>query len=182
MPALATFVTVPQALLVAICHMILAVHYIDGAVSQVLEYARSRLLQPEFGSVFVLCHLMPVLRQNKTCLRLASSAISVSLWTWLQGLLWCSSNYEHDLEALVSIYAMVASAVHCCPYFLSPLLLAILLMIGGVELNPGPDFNILAIIILMIASPKSACYGQEATGQPWTPSWSCPHSIICSQN
>jgi len=39
-------------------------------------------------------------------------------------------------------------------------------MIGGVELNPGPEFNILAIIIMMIASPRTAGCGQEPTGQP----------------
>ncbi len=38
-------------------------------------------------------------------------------------------------------------------------------MIAGVELNPGPDFNILAIIVMMIASPRIVCYGQEPTGQ-----------------
>ncbi len=100
------------------------------------------------------CNASVVIRgesQNKSCP--ASSATAVSLWTWLQGLLWCSSNYESDL-ALVSIYAMVAIAMYSCPYCLSPSLLAILLMIGGVELNPGPDLNILAIIAMMIASPK----------------------------
>ncbi|DBA66133.1 TPA: hypothetical protein ACH3X2_002608 [Trebouxia sp. C0005] len=58
---------------------------------------------------------------------------------------------------------MIAIAMCSCPYFSSPLLLAILLMIGGVELNPGPAFNILAIIVMMIASPGVACCGQQPT-------------------
>jgi len=156
MPALAMFVTFLEALLLAVCHVTSAMHYIDGLVKQVFEHAML--------GVLLGFHLMYVLRQNKTCL--ASSATPVSLWTRLQGLLWGSSNYERDLEALVSIYAMVAVAMYCCPYFLSPSLLAILLMIGGVELNPGPEFNILAIIIMMIASPRTAGCGQEPTGQP----------------
>ena len=155
MPALAMFVTFLEALLLAVCHVMSAMHYVDGLVKQVLEYAML--------GVLLGFHLMYLLRQNKSCP--ASSATTVSLWTWLQGLLWCSSNYESDLEVLVSIYAMVAIAMYSCPYFLSPSLLAILLMIGGVELNPGPDFNILAIIVMMIASPRIACCGQEPTGQ-----------------
>lgn len=115
-------------------------------------------------------HLMYVLRQNKTCL--ASSATPVSLWPWLQGLLWCSSNYASGLEALVSIYAMVGIAMYCCPYFLSSSLLAIL-MIGSVELNLGPQFNILAII-MMLALPRTAGCGQEPTGQQY-------FLVICSQ-
>ena len=107
-------------------------------------------------------HLMYLLRQNKTCP--VSSATTVSLWTRLQGLVWCSSNYDSHLEALVSICVMVAIAMYSCP-FLSPSVLAILLMIDGVELNPGPDFNVLAIIVRMIASPRIAYCGQEATGQ-----------------
>jgi len=61
-----------------------------------------------------------IVGQDKTCV--ASSATPASLWTRLQGLLWCSSNCESGLEALVSIYAMIAIAMYCCPYFLSPLL------------------------------------------------------------
>lgn len=154
MPALAMFVTFLEALLLAVCHVMLAMHYVDGLVKQVLEYAML--------GVVLGFHLMYLLRQNKTCP--VSSATTVSLWTRLQGLLWCASNYDSDLEALVSIFVMVAIAMYSCP-FLSPSLLAILLMIGGVELNPGPDFNILAIIVMMIASPRIACSGQEATGQ-----------------
>ena len=153
MPALAMFVTFLEALLLAVCHVMLAMHYVDGLVKQVLEYAML--------GVVLGFHLMYLLRQNKTCP--VSSATTVSLWTRLQGLLWCASNYDSDL-ALVSIFVMVAIAMYSCP-FLSPLLLAILLMIGGVELNPGPDFNILAIIVMMLASPRIACSGQEATGQ-----------------
>ncbi len=111
MPALAMSVTFLEAL-------ISTMHYVDGLVKQVLEYAMLGLL--------LGFHLLYLLRQNKTCL--ASSATPVSLWTRLQGLLWCSNNYEDDLETLISIYAMVAIAMYCCPHFLSPLLLAILLM------------------------------------------------------
>jgi len=141
-------------------------HYIDGLVKQVPEYAMLGLL--------LRLHLMYVLRQNKTCL--ASSATPVSLWTRLQGLLLCSSNCDSDLEALVTIFAMVVLAMYCCP-----LLLALLLMISGVELNPGPDFNILPIIIMMIASPRTACCRQEPTGLPCNPSWSYTHNFMRSQ-
>ena len=44
-------------------------------------------------------------------------------------------------------------------------LVAILFVIGGVELNPGPDVNIVAIIVMMFASPRMACCGQEPTGE-----------------
>ena len=156
MPALAMFVTFLAALLLAVCHVMSAMHYVDRLVKHVLVYATL--------GVFLGFHLMYLLRENKTCP--ASSATNVSLWTRLQGLLWCSSNYDSVLEALVSIFVMVAVAVYSCP-FLSPSLLAILLMMGGVELNPGPGFNILAIIVIMMASAsiRIACCGQDPTGQ-----------------
>ncbi len=69
---------------------------------------------------------MHVLRQNKT----GNTKLALlhrqplSHLPWLQGLLWCSSNCEHDLEALVRIYAMVDIGMYCCSKFLSALLLA----------------------------------------------------------
>ncbi|KAL0019830.1 hypothetical protein WJX77_012093 [Trebouxia sp. C0004] len=44
---------------------------------------------------------------------------------------------------------MVAIAMYSCPHFLSPSFLAILLA----ALKSGPEFNITAIIVMMIASP-----------------------------
>ena len=154
MPALAIFVTFLEALLLAVCHLMSAMHYVDSLVKHVLVYATL--------GVSLGFQLMYLLRENKTCP--ASSATNVSLWTRLQGLLCCSSNYDTVLEALVSIFVMVAIAIYSCP-FLSPSLLAILLMMGGVELNPGPGFNTLAIIVMMMASPRIACCGQAPTGQ-----------------
>ena len=62
----------------------------------------------------------------------------------------------------VTCFYIAALAVHFD--FVFPLVLAMLLIIGGIEANPGPAVNILAIIAMMITSPRPTRYRQNATG------------------
>ncbi len=60
MPALAMFVTFLEALLLAVCHVMSAMHYVDGLVKQVLEYAML--------GVLLGFHLMYLLRETRVAL------------------------------------------------------------------------------------------------------------------
>ena len=63
----------------------------------------------------------------------------------------------------VTWFYIAALAIHFD--FVFPLVLAMLLIIGGIEVNPGPALNILAIIAMIITSPRPTRYWQNATGQ-----------------
>lgn len=73
----------------------------------------------------------------------------------------CSSS-QYARWSTVTCFYIAAVAVHFD--FTFPLVLAMLLVIGGIEPNPGPAVNVLAIIAMMITSPRPTRYRQSATG------------------
>lgn len=104
--------------------------------------------------------------------------------------LWYSSSCEHNLKALVRIYAMIDIATYCCPYLFMICYLrcswpmAILDMIDGCKLNSGPDFISTVIVVRMIASPRPACCENEVwiTNQRVSPETLLGHmlTLLCT--
>ena len=63
---------------------------------------------------------------------------------------------------VVTVFYVTALAVYYD--YLMPVILAILLIIGGVESNPGPAINILTIVAMMVTSPRPTRFRQLASG------------------
>ena len=58
------------------------------------------------------------------------------------------------LVSIVRVYTSMGMLLICCSEHMAYSLLLLLLLIGGIEPNPGPAINILAICVMMVLSPR----------------------------
>ena len=131
------------------------------------------------GCFQLLCALGTAVT-SASCTTMGWAGCLLCLLRMLQALLGCRDCKHYTQHAdkpymlAVGCYALAIAMYHYS-HFMSPLLLAILLMIGGIEVNPGPALYILAMIAMMVVSPRPTRYRQATAGQlPHTKIDPCP--------